>query len=620
MRLNGECQINEGKYMFFLRSLSKIRKSANHRLYLTIILSLLSVASTNLLAGPIYTAAHPGFEPDGAEWVNANTKFEDIPDGLGLQGTIASVDTLYAKKTLAKVEPRTNRWSGTAWGGERVYAQILLHSKEYLQQLRFKTEALVSDDGVALPQESLQPQFVRYVLAKGVLYPDVLDPIKVLDLEGPSARPVWVTMNVPANAEPGNYTGKVSVLAKDQKQLDFIFELEVLPLTVPAPADWEFHLDLWQNPFSIARWHDVELWSDAHFTLMAPYWQMLAEAGQKCLTVSLFHHPWNAQVYDGYKAMVTCTKNTDGSWGYDFSIMDKYVAFAEKVGLDDYINCYSMLPWGNRYRYIDGATGELKNFVADPSKPAYEELWGPFLKALENHSKEKDWVGRLTIAMDERAEKDVLAAAAILKKYAPTIRLASATNHPPKNFELDDWAPYIKNPINIDAVNKRRKNPEVDTTFYVCCVPKKPNTFTFSPPAEAAWMGLYAAAHNRTGFLRWSFNSWNENPLHDTMYWAKLWSAGDCFIIFPGPRSSIHFERLREGIVDYEKIRILRQMAEKRKSDPKIAKALQGLDDALSGIDFQKAQDVDAARPVDVAKQVNPAKAAILDLSRALAE
>ena len=170
-----------------------------------------------------------------------------------------------------------------------------------------------------------------------------------------------------------------------------------------------------------------------------------------------------------------------------------------------------------------------------------------------------------------------------------------------------------------DNYNNRKNNSKIDTTFYVCCVPKKPNTFTFSPPAEAVWMGLYAAAHNRTGFLRWSFNSWNENPLYDTMYWAKLWSAGDCFIIYPGPRSSIHFERLREGIADYEKILILHEMAKKQTDDPKITKALQGLDSALSGIDFIKTQDIDAARPADVAKQVNPVKAAILDLSRALA-
>lgn len=603
--------------MIFLRSQRKISQSTSTLLCLIIVIMLLSVASSNLLASPDHEA-HPVFEPDGAEWLSGNTQFSELPDGLGLQGTIASIDKLYAKKSLAKVSPRTNKWSGTAWRGERINAQILLHSKEDVKQLRLKTEALVSDDGVALPQESLKPQFVRYVLAAQVLYPNIIDPIKTLDIDGPSARPVWVTINVPSNAEPGNYTGKVSVVAKDQKQLDFIFELEVLPLTVPPPADWNFHLDLWQNPFSIARWHGVEFWSDAHFSLMAPYWQMLADAGQKCLTISLFHHPWRAQCYDAYEAMVISTKNPDGSWEYDFSIMDKYVAFAEKNGLDDFINCYSMLPWSNRYRYIDGATGNWEEVVTKPGEPAYKDIWTSFLKAFEKHSKEKGWQGRLTIAMDERAEKEVLIAADILKKNAPSIRLASATNHPPKKFKLDDWAPYIKNDIDVNAVDRRRNNSDLSTTFYVCCVPKKPNMHAYSPPAESAWMGLYAASHNRTGFLIWAFNSWTENPFHETMYWAKLWPAGDCFVIFPGPRTSIHFERLREGIVDFEKLLILRQMAKKQKRNSKITKAIRDLDTALDGIDFKKTQDTDPARPVDVAKQVNPVKAAILNLSKAL--
>ena len=39
-----------------------------------------------------------------------------------------------------------------------------------------------------------------------------------------------------------------------------------------------------------------------------------------------------------------------------------------------------------------------------------------------------------------------------------------------------------------------------------------------------------------------------------------LWPAGDCFLVYPGGNSSIRFEKLREGIVDFEKIRILRKL------------------------------------------------------------
>ena len=102
------------------------------------------------------------------------------------------------------------------------------------------------------------------------------------------------------------------------------------------------------------------------------------------------------------------------------------------------------------------------------------------------------------------------------------------------------------------------------TTFYVCCSPPQPNTFSFSPPAEAAFLGWYAAAKGYNGFLRWAYDSWTENPLYDTRF--IKWPAGDCFLVYPGGRSSIRFERLREGIQDYEKLRIVRTRLEQMHS------------------------------------------------------
>ena len=472
---------------------------------------LLSVTVTVYAEQRPYDAQYPVFEPSGADFRDKDKKRQAATiQGTQLQGSIGSVDRHYARGRLPRLESITNCWSGVAWRGERVHTQLVLFSKGNIQQLRFESTQMLTKDGVALNADLLHPQFVRYVLSESYLYPDILDPVERLDLPANTTRPVWVTLEVPRDAGPGRYFGKVGVLATGGVRLDFTFELEVLPLTLPAPKDWKFYLDLWQNPFAIARWHGVKPWSDKHFSLMEPYWRMLAEAGQKCLTVSLFHHPWGAQVYDGLTEMITWTHKGDGTWEYDFSLLDKYVAFAERVG-------------------------------------------------------------------------------------------------------LDDWSPYIRNPVDPEVVRKRNEEPGLVTTFYVCCMPPRPNTFTHSPPAESAWMGLYAAAHNRSGFLRWAYNSWNENPFYETKYWAKKWAAGDCFLIYPGPRSSIRFERLREGIQDYEKIRILRELAAKQENVPEVRQAIQSLNKTLSMIDFKTAQTTSAA------KQVNTVKASILKLSRVLA-
>ena len=44
----------------------------------------------------------------------------------------------------------------------------------------------------------------------------------------------------------------------------------------------------------------------------------------------------------------------------------------------------------------------------------------------------------------------------------------------------------------------------------------------------------------------------------------RSWAGGDTYLVYPGARSCIRFERLIEGIQAHEKINILRQEFEKK--------------------------------------------------------
>jgi hypothetical protein len=72
-------------------------------------------------------------------------------------------------------------------------------------------------------------------------------------------------------------------------------------------------------------------------------------------------------------------------------------------------------------------------------------------------------------------------------------------------------------------------------------------------------LGWYAAKENLDGYLRWSFCHWNKSPLQDSRFTA--WPAGDTYIVYPGPRSSIRWERFVDGIQAFEKIKVLRKTA-----------------------------------------------------------
>jgi hypothetical protein len=86
-------------------------------------------------------------------------------------------------------------------------------------------------------------------------------------------------------------------------------------------------------------------------------------------------------------------------------------------------------------------------------------------------------------------------------------------------------------------------------------------------------------------FLRWAYDSWPEDPMRDGRYGS--WASGDCFLVYPGGNSGIRFEKLREGIADYEKIRIIRELAAKS-SDKKVKDLMAAFNTHLQTLNDEK--------------------------------
>jgi len=136
------------------------------------------------------------------------------------------------------------------------------------------------------------------------------------------------------------------------------------------------------------------------------------------------------------------------------------------------------------------------------------------------------------------------------------------------------------------------------TTFYTACQENHPNGYTFSPPAENTWLAWHAAAKGYTGYLFWAYNTWVANPLSDTRW--RRYPAGTLFQFYPGPRSSIRFEKLIEGIQDFEKIRILKENFIKEGQ----AEKTKELDSVLSSFEIEKLDSIPAADMLIKAKKL----------------
>lgn len=492
----------------------------------------------------------------------------------GVHSSFATIDRRYPKSVVPTLEKK-NKDKLVGWKGETVSAQLLLWTTEQTEQVAVHFSEFTSGER-SLPAAIAKARFVRYVMtdefADGCsqrkpedfaasLSADMLDSITCFDMEAKAVRPVWLTVEIPRDATPGVYQTTLEISAKGTPLHRLEMALEIIDQTLPPPTEWTFHLDQWQHPSAVARVEGVNMWSDAHFEALKPVMQMLADAGQKVITTTLNKDPWNVQTFDPYADMITWQKQEDGTWTYDYSVFDRWVQFMLDLGVDKAINCYSIIPWNNEIHYRDNTSGETVNVKADPGSPIFEELWKPFIEDFSDHLKQKGWLEITNIAMDERDPASMDAAFQLINSVAPELGISFADNQ--KTYQKypnsTDISVSAYDPFDQQDLIDRQKR-DLNTTFYVCCKDPFPNQFTFSDPAESTYLAWYAMATGFDGMLRWAFNSWVEHPTLDSRF--RTWPAGDTYIVYPGGRSSIRYERMREGIQDYEKINIIRKKLE----------------------------------------------------------
>lgn len=513
-----------------------------------------------------------------------------------------SIDVRYKKEVPPAIKNNVQSISVSGWRGERVSSQFVVWTNTPIQSLSFSVSNLRhKNQRNIIDADQLFSGFVRYVMTdelnkdgKGgcgqrpdhslfdsTLVADPIDHItKELSLPANSTQGVWVQIRIPEDALAGIYEGTITVKNGD-KNIGFLkMSVDVKNRTLPKSKDWAFFLDLWQNPFAIARYYGVELWSEAHFEKMKPYMEMYRDAGGKTITASIMHKPWNAQTHDYFETMVTWMKKADGTWSFDYTVFDQWVEFMMEIGINKSIMCYSMVSWKLSFQYFDQATNSLKFMDMKPGDKTYEDVWGALLASFAAHLKEKGWFNITYISMDERPMSVMQETIKVIKKANPDFKISLAgALHEELSDDLDYYCVALRMKYPSEMQQKRTAESKI-TTYYTSCEEPFPNTFTFSAPAESEWLGWYAARENLNGYLRWAYNSWVEQPLLDSRF--RTWAAGDTYLVYPGGRTSVRFERLISGIQAYEKIRLLRDefsAAGNRRALKRIAQILNRFDE-----------------------------------------
>ena len=528
------------------------------------------------------------------EWSLDENRFTpDIPERPVIIGdALETVELVPYGATMLRLgvfpDVSKDTFTATVWRGETAYVEIPAGVRGQ--------ELGVSNQGSGVSVALGYYDEVAYEMQ-----PDGVDVRKRPDVYREDGRrpPTVAHITAAADAKPGIYNfGPLKVT--------------VLNRVLPPAKDWKYFLDLWQHPWAVSRYFNVEPFSKEHYAKMEPIYRTLAECGCKALTTTLLDLPWNHQCYDGYYSMIGRVKKSDGSWVFDYKLFDEYVEFGRKCGLGPDIACYTMCPWkymatwkeegeggrgqgsvvssqgsgvsaqesGVRGRNRPLRVGATLGEATEPSGASAEELvekrekllpgtaefeayWGPFLVDFAAHLKEKGWFEDTYIAMDERGPEDVRKIVDLIQAKAPGMKVAICGKTKPSAFagiQIENFCQgfiHLRDDFLPELAPRRVKGYK--TTFYVCASAKHPNTFFESPGDEGFYLGAYPVMVGFDGFLRWAANSWGEDPYKDGSFRTKDWKAGDVFLVYPNGELSSRLIDLRSGVIAAEKMGILRE-------------------------------------------------------------
>ncbi|MDI6827712.1 MAG: DUF6067 family protein, partial [Armatimonadota bacterium] len=387
--------------------------------------------------------------------------------------------------------------------------------------------------------------------------PDVLLEAKSISAKASRNQPIWFTVYVPKNCEAGVYKGEVTVEA-DSITANVPIEIKVYPITLPDERT--LYLTNWFSPGNIAKFHGLEMWSE-------PYWKML-EAYARCMA----EHRQNV-VITPIMDLIIVRYDSSGNRTLDFSRFDRWVELFKKAGVIGIIEG-GHLGGRSEWEATDFNASLPMTYNADGSikpnpqiKTTSEEerqflSW--FMPALQKHLEEKGWID---IYVQHLADEPIPANAESYKKlaswvreFAPKLRIIDACMANEIAGAIDIWVPLPQHFESHTKFFRERQALGEEVWFYTCLTPKgkymnRLLDFQLIRTRLLHWLNF---KYCLTGYLHWGFNFWRGDPYTD---WQSDWlPPGDSHIVYPGkrgPLSSIRLEALRDGVEDYELLKLL---------------------------------------------------------------
>lgn len=400
-------------------------------------------------------------------------------------------------------------------------------------------------------------------------YPDPVLEQESVNVDFGNTQPIWISIPIPVNAEKGVYKGMVTITGKIGRKtfsLSKDYSVKVYPVTVEKTSLWVtnwFSIDTTQ-----LKWMNggksFPPFSDQHWELIRILARKMADYRQNVAIIS---------------PIALCDFAYDnGKWKSDFTKFDKAVDIFIKEGVIGRIEGGHIGGregnWTSQFVVTvpDKDSIPQRKFINIPiSDPRAKEFYSMFIVELRDHLKDKGWD---KIYMQHLADepipenvKSYIEIAKFVRNLAPEFKFIDACHSKDLGGMLDIWVPqldYMNR--DYDFYNKQHQNGKEIWT-YTCLNPKfeYANRFIELPLLRTRYIHWLNYKYDIPGYLHWGLNFWGEAGAFADQSGIQyeggnILPGGDAWIIYPKDGkllSSIRFDAMRDGIVDYELFRML---------------------------------------------------------------
>ena len=404
---------------------------------------------------------------------------------------------------------------------------------------------------------------------------DALEPVASPIEDATSTTALRVELPIDAHSKPGERRYAITIQSGGGRR-ELALALHVYSAVVPPPGRDTLHYTNWFSCGNMAKYHNLEPWSEAHWRTIRQYAEVMARARQDTFWVV---------------------------WGdfFEEDSQDRWILNRER--LRRYVNLF--LDAG--FYHIEGGqvagrhNGDWSAETFDvvlASIPATSpegnaqlaEMIGQIMQEIRANGWEDRWLQHIADEPIDANAVDYRILAGTVRKYMPGIPIVEATMNLQVAGAVDIWCPQVQEyQRHREAFDGFREQGD-RIWVYTCLSPTGPwiNRLLDQERMRPMLVGWAAALYDLDGFLHWGLNHYGANPFAQSVVKhsgapepKNSLPAGDTHVVYPGPDgpwSGLRLEAHRIGLEDRELLEQLRAV-DSAKADAIIHRVIRGFDD-----------------------------------------